>query len=270
VPGLTFGALVENQTDFSKTTLSASGAKGVGANLGVMVKAHDRVRIGARYLTHVKVAYDGKATFSPIAASFRVTKPNALGLPVGASLDSFVSQVLATLEDQPASTELDMPAQFVLGASVQTSQRTKLLADYQWVGWSVFKTVTLDFSKLIPPDEQLVQNYRDTSALRVGVECAAVPTVRVRAGYFFNQAAAPDENVTPLLPEARRNHFTGGVGWDLRSNITVDVAYQFVRHADRRGRIVNPAPGELPSVALNSGLYRERSDLLGITFTYRR
>ena len=96
------------------------------------------------------------------------------------------------------------------------------------------------------------------------------PELQLRAGYAYNQAAAPDETVTPLLPEASRNHFTAGLGWTPRANLTLDLAYQFVRHADRRGRVVNPPPGEAPTVALNSGLYRSRADLLGFTLTYRR
>jgi long-chain fatty acid transport protein len=270
VPGATFGLLVDNQTDFVDTSLSASGAKGLGANIGVIVKAHDRVRIGARYLTHVKLAYDGRSSFAPIAASYRVTKENPLGLPIGTPLDTFVSQVAGALEDQDVSTELDMPAQLVVGLSVHASPRLKIFGDYQWIGWSAFDTVILDFSNPVPPDEHLVQNYRDTSAVRVGMEFMAAPALRVSGGYFYNQAAAPDETVTPLLPEARRNHVTAGVGWNFHSSITIDVAYQFVRHADRRGRIVNPAAGELPTVALNSGVYRSRADLLGITLTYRR
>jgi long-chain fatty acid transport protein len=270
VPGLTFGALVDSETDFVDTSLSASGAKGLGANLGVILRAHDRVRIGARYLTPVTLRYDGRASFAPIAASYRVTKANPLGLPVGTALDSFVSQGLGALQDQDVSTDLEMPAQLVLGLSAHVSRRLKILADYQWVGWSAFNTVTLDFSHALPPDEQLVQNYRDTSAVRVGMEFQAGPALRASAGYFYNQAAAPDETVTPLLPEARRNHLTAGLGWNLRPSMTIDIAYQLVRHADRRGRIVNPAPGELPTVALNSGMYRARGDLLGITLTYRR
>ena len=270
VPGATFGLLVDNQTDFVDTSLSASGANGMGANLGVIVKAHDRVRIGARYLTHVKLAYDGESSFTPISGSYRVTKENPIGLPVGTPLDALVSQVVGALQDQDARTELDMPAQLVIGLSVHANALLKIFADYQWVGWSAFDTVTLDFSNPVPPDERLVQNYRNTSAVRLGMEFQAAPTLRVSAGYFYNQAAAPDETVTPLLPEARRNHVTAGLGWNLHSSMTLDVAYQFVRHADRRGRIVNPAAGELPTTALNSGVYRSRADLLGITLTYRR
>ena len=267
---LTFAALVDTGTDFAHTSLSASRASGVGAHFGVMLRANDRVSIGARYLTHVTLSYKGRADFSPVGSGFRVTKVNPLGLPVGTPLDSAVSQVLAALPDQSASTELDMPAQFTIGVRYQVAPHLKLLGDYQWVGWSTFDTVRLDFSQPLPPDETLVQNYRNTSGIRLGGEFEVSPRVRLRAGYFQNQAAAPDESVTPLLPESRRIHMTGGIGWTLRPNVTLDMAYQFIAHADRRGRVENPPAGELATPALNSGVYRARGDLLGITLTYRR
>ena len=92
---------------------------------------------------------------------------------------------------------------------------------------------------------------------------------RVSGGYIHNQAAAPDENVTPFLPDAARNQFTAGVGWTPHPKLTVDVAYQFIAYDDRRGRIVNPPPGTAPSTALNSGVYRSRADLIGLTLTFR-
>jgi long-chain fatty acid transport protein len=266
--GLTFGALVPPQTDFVTTELAASRATGLGANLGIIVGLHDRFSVGVRYLTPVSIEYEGTATFTPLLDSYRVTQPNALGLPVGTPIDALVGQVQALLQSQDVRTELEMPAQFTAGVSIKATSVVTVLADYQRVGWASFETVTLDFAQPIPPDEQLPQNYRDTSAVRVGV-VGELPRMRLSGGYFYNQAAAPDETVTPLLPEARRNHLTAGVGWNMGRRLTVDVAYQFVRHADRRGRIVNPPPGQVPTVALNSGVYRERAQLLGVTMTLR-
>jgi long-chain fatty acid transport protein len=269
VAGLTFGALVGNQTDFENTSLSASGAMGAGANVGLIVKANDQLRFGVRYLTHVKLHYNGTATFTPIAANYVVTKPNLLGLPVGTPLGASVALAQASLQNQSVSTDLEMPAQFVAGMSVKANPRLTLFADYQWIQWSAFATITLDFSKSVPPEEQLPQNYRDTSAVRLGVQYEVSPGLRLSAGYFHNQAAAPDESVTPLLPDATRNHFTGGLGWSPLRKWTIDLAYQFVRYDDRQGRVVNPPPGEAPTVALNSGVYRSRGDLFGITTTFR-
>jgi long-chain fatty acid transport protein len=269
VPGLTFGALVEPQTDFASTSLEASGATGVGANLGVLVRPHDRVRLGVRYLTKVTLDYDGDATFTPVPGPFVVTKPNPAGLPVGTPLESAVSQVLATLQNQALRTELEMPAQLQVGVSVRAAPRVKLFADYQWVDWSAFERVRLDFAMPIPPDEELIQNYRDTSGVRFGAEVELNDALRARGGYFYNQAAAPDETVTPILPEARRNHVTVGLGWSPHQKVTIDAAYHFLKAADRRGRVVNPPAGQLPTVALNSGTYEGRGDLFGVTLTFR-
>jgi long-chain fatty acid transport protein len=270
VPGLTFGALVDPQTDFENTQLKSSGATGVGVNLGVLVKVNERVRAGGRYLTQVTMSYEGDVTFTPLSSNYSVTKPNPLGLPVGTPIDPFVAQVQAALQNQPGNTEIALPAQLQMGVSVDATPRLKIAGDYQWIDWSAFDSVTLDFANPIPPDELLVQNYSDTSGIRLGAQFALRPMFRLSGGYFYNQAAAPDETVTPVLPEAQRNHFTAGFGWDLGPRITIDTAYQFVRTDDRRGRVVDAAPGSLPTVALNSGVYRSRGDLLGITFTYRR
>lgn len=267
--GLTFGALVDPQTDLATTTLSASNATGVGVNVGALARLHERVRVGARYMSAVEVSYDGDVTFAPVGGEYRVTRPNPLGLPVGAPIDNLVAQVLANLPDQGVRTKLEMPAQFVVGASVRVAPRVTLLADYQWVGWSAFDAVELDFANPSTPDERLIQNYDDTSAFRLGTELEMTQAFRLRAGYAHTQAAAPDETVTPLLPEARRNHATVGFGWTPRPGITIDVAYQFVAQADRRGRTVSPPRGVPPSAALNNGLYSFRADLIGFMVTFR-
>lgn len=268
--GLTFGALIDPETDFADTNLSASGATGIGVNLGALFTVNDRVRVGTQYLSPITLDYEGDATFTPTGGPFRVTKPNPLGLPVGAPIDPLVQQVLAVLPTQPATTELEMPAQFVIGVSVRATPALTVVADYHWVGWSVFDAVTLDFENPSTPDERLVQDYDNTSALRFGGEYALRPALRLRAGYAYTQGAAPDTTVTPLLPEARRNHITSGVGWQLRPNFSLDVAYQIVLHQDRRGRTVNPPAGQVPTVALNSGVYQSRGDLIGVSMTLRR
>ena len=266
--GLSFGALVNDQTDFATTQLSASGSTGVGFNLGARFRADDRVQLGIRYMSGITLEYEGDATFTPVPGSITVTKPNPLGLPIGTPLDPFVGQVMSNLPNQSATTELELPAQLVVGAAVRATPQFTLFADYQWVNWSVFDTVTLDFSNPSTPDEQLVQSYSDTGALRLGAEFALNPGLQLRGGYSYTQAAAPDQTVTPLLPEAQRNHFMVGAGWAFNPRFTLDLAYHFVAHDDRRGRVVNPTPGS--NVDLNSGIYRSRGDLLGITLTYRR
>ena len=267
--GLTFAALVPAGTDFATSRLSASGATGTGFHLGTRIAITPNVRVGVRYLAPIDLSYDGEATFTQVTG-VRVEQSNPLGLPVGTPLDGLVSQVLESLPSQPARTEIEMPAQLVVGTSVNASTRLKILVDYHWVDWSAFDSVVLDFSNPATPDEVLHQNYRDSHALRFGGEWTLKEAVRVRSGYAFTSAAAPDETVTPLLPDAQRHHLTAGVGLHVRPGITLDLAYQFVDHAARRGRTVNPPAGVRPTTALNSGVYQSHANIVGITMTITR
>jgi long-chain fatty acid transport protein len=272
VPGLTFGALVDPQTDFADTALEGSNAWGVGANVGLIWKATDAVRFGARYLSRINLTYNGTATFNPVQTSIRVTKPNPLGLPVGTPLDAAVSQVLASLPNQDGTTQLPMPSQFTAGVSVHPTSHLTIFGDYQWIGWAAFESLTLDFSQPLPPDEVLVQNYRNTNAVKVAAELTRQfkgAPLQLRGGYFYNQAAAPDETVTPILPDAARHHVTAGVGLPLTSKASLDVGYMFVHVSDRRGRVVDAPSGQVPTAALNSGVYSSSSNLLSVSFTYR-
>jgi long-chain fatty acid transport protein len=75
--------------------------------------------------------------------------------------------------------------------------------------------------------------------------------------------------VTPLLPEGDRSEYTAGLGVHLTDRLTLDLAYQYLKQNDRRGRVREPAAGEAPSVALNSGLYAFNGHLIGTTLTVR-
>ena len=83
----------------------------------------------------------------------------------------------------------------------------------------------------------------------------------LRAGYLFHHAASPKETVTPNLPEGKRTEFTAGFGTRLGGKARVDLAYQYIDQADRRGRIV-------PNPAITNGVYAFHAHLFGATFSY--
>jgi long-chain fatty acid transport protein len=137
------------------------------------------------------------------------------------------------------------------------------MAEWQWVHWSLFNELVLDFETL--PDKTLKEDYQDTNGFRFGFEWLAGQTFTVRAGYLYHEGAAPPQTVTPLLPEGARNEFTGGLGFDLSSRLHVDVAYQYILQNQRRGRVREPLPGTDPTVELNTGLFKFNAHLFGAT-----
>jgi long-chain fatty acid transport protein len=150
----------------------------------------------------------------------------------------------------------------VFGVSFRPMPQLNLLADYQWTGWSSFDRLAVDFQGA-GADTELLLGYRDTNTFRFAGEYASSETLRLRAGFRYNDAAT--QIGTPLLPENERNYYTAGVAYRFRNGVGVDAAYQFINQADRRGRV---RPGGIdPSEAV--GLYTADASTFGVTLSYR-
>jgi len=272
VPGqqTTFGALgVPFHTAFAQSQLEASNELGFGANLGATYRATDRLSIGVRFTTPITVSYEGDAAFRQIQTdlTFPESSPLAQGgnpTPADALLaPQFESD--GQLSDQAVETEITFPMQLVGGLQFEATDRLRLLADYQFTGWSSFDEIPLEFEKL--GDRSREEGYDDTHAVRLGAEYDVVDQLTARAGYLYNTAAAPDEVITPLLPESDRNQFTIGAGWRPVEPFEVNVSYQLLQQNDRRGRVRGALPGESVATDLNQGLYSFGANLFGATLT---
>jgi len=89
----------------------------------------------------------------------------------------------------------------------------------------------------------------------------------VRGGWLHHSAAAPPQTVTPLLPEAERNEMTMGLGLPIGRRGHVDLAYQHIWQADRRGRTIDVPRGPASS-ALNNGLYTATANLFAASLSW--
>lgn len=274
-PGATFGQLgIPFHTDFADANFEASGATGFGGHFAAHVQATDRLSFGARYMSRVPIDYEGDVDFTQVRTGIALTADNPFGLPAGTPLDLVLSQAGifsedGPLADQEGSAEITMPDQFVLGLAYRVTGQLQLLADWQWVNWSEFDRVVIDFASPNTPNSVRIENYEDTNGFRIGAEYEINPTWSLRGGYLFHEPGAPDATVTPLLPEANRNEVTAGIGWRASDLFELNLAYQYLRQDDRRGRVRDAPPGELPSTALNSGLYDFKAHLFGGTVTLR-
>jgi long-chain fatty acid transport protein len=280
-PDTTLGNLgVPHHTAFATSSLEGTGAIGFGGNLGLSFQATERLRIGIRGTLPITISYDGDVSFEKINEEglqdlvFVPPSPLSLDGNGDGQKDTPVSanQIVSprfegdgALTDQGVETELTFPAQVVAGVSYQATERLELLADYQYTRWSSFDKIAIDFEKA--PDRTREENYNDTHALRLGGAYDLTDQLTAQAGYLLNTPAAPDEVVTPLLPEARRNQVSLGLGWRPVDLLEVHASYQLLLQNDRRGRVRGPAPGNDATTALNNGLYEFGANLFGTTLT---
>jgi long-chain fatty acid transport protein len=267
-PGLTFAGIgVPVGTDFADTQLKGSAWQ-YGYHLGVHVTLSDKMSIGMRYLSGQKVDItNGAVTNTQIMTGLKLPIALSPTLPAGTPIDAMVAPNFTTgqrLGNQTnATTTIPMPAQLVLGFAYHFNPKVLAEVDYQYTRWSAFDQLLVkgsDGSTLVTTPE----SYKDSHGLRLGFEYGVGKRSVVRAGFLAHTAAAPDQTVTPNLPEAARREVTAGIGTWVSDKVRIDFAYQFIYQIDRSGRTTNGGMA-IPTAALNNGIYHFGGHLFGFS-----
>ncbi len=274
--GTVFGQFgIPPGTDFADAHLEATASK-VTAHWGAIVNVNNKLSIGGRYLMHVTLDYTGNATFTQVPTGLTIPATITVGpltIPAGTPVDALLANppldiFNTVLVSQTASASITNPEQAVFGLAYKPRHDVTLLGDYQFTRWGKrFSVLNLTFANAAL-NEVLYENYRNTHGFRLGAEWVKDAKWTFRGGYLVHTGAAPAETVTPLLPEGVRNEWTGGVGVKVTSQLTLDLAYQFVRQNDRRGRTREPLNNAVPTTGLNNGLYSFNAHLFGASFAY--
>lgn len=255
-------------TEFARAELEGDGTA-VGAHVGAFLRVSDRLTIGARYLTSLKFEYEGEANFRPIATGLTFAGGNPLNLPAGTPVDAVVAaqfQQGGALVAQGVRTEIEHPGQIQVGVGYRLSPATLLSADYARIQWNVFQALPVDFQGPAP-DSEILEEYGNSDSFRAGLEhrFGTAPNamrspfdgVTARLGFSFATTPAPDQTVTPLLPDMDRYDYSGGLGIPLGRRFALDAAYLYVDTKGRRGRIAERPEGATAAqaISLNSGFY---------------
>jgi len=225
--GIQTPAPVSSTLDMSGHAMAFSG--------GLLFKVTPDLSLGVSYRSKAKVDASGTATFSP--------DYTALGLPQG---------------DVTAS--ITLPATGFAGIAYRLMKNLELEADYQYIGWSSYKTLAFTFAA----NNSVVssaKNYSDTYILRIGGEYTMAPW-HFRAGYLYDHSPVSDTYSEPMLPDANRNGLNVGLGYDITNHWNVSVAYFFLKFSDRT--VQNTAP----EISFD-GTYHTYANLFGADIEFK-
>jgi long-chain fatty acid transport protein len=240
-------------TDFADANLHGN-SKGTGYHLGLIARPTDRLSLGVRYMSRQHIDFeDGTVEFDQINTRILLG-----GQPLDAALAAQFADG-ATLSTQDATTAIRLPEQLSFGAAFDVTPRFRLLADATMTNWKVFDALVIRFEHA--GTVTLEENFKKAWAYRFGGEYGLSDNTILRLGFLTHKGASPDESVTPNLPEGDRSEVTAGVGTALGKSLRLDLAYQYIDQADRRGRIV-------PDNSVTTGLYAFHAHLFGASFTY--
>jgi long-chain fatty acid transport protein len=186
----------------------------LGYNIGVLVQATDSTRVGLTYHSKVKYKLDGD------------TKVNY--------------NVLAAVGQNPsqkydASLDLTTPESVDLSLTHQLDDKWTLYAGSTWTRWSRLKDITVE-NKGVPAilngqfgtiTEE--QNWHDTWAHAIGASYQLNKEWVLRTGLSVDQAPTNNVNRSPRIPTGDRKIFSLGAGWSPTDDLTIDVAYSYLR-----------------------------------------
>jgi long-chain fatty acid transport protein len=278
--GTVFGQFgIAPGTDFADAHLEASKTT-VTAHWGGIIKVNDKLSIGGRYLMHATFNYAGTARFSQVPTGLVIPADLTVGpltIPAGTPIDLFLAAPATSggldlfntvLTSQAVTTQITNPEQLIFGLAYKPRKDWTLFVDYQFTRWGKrFNTVTINFANPVLK-RVLYESYQNTNGIRLAGEWAKDAKWTFRGGYLRHQGAAPAQTVTPLLPEGRRNEFTGGFTVKLSPGFSADVAYQYVNQDDRRGRTREALFNQVPTTLLNHGVYEFHAHLFGVSLGY--
>ena len=206
------GPVINGGTDGSAKVEGDEFAFGFTA--GINVRPTERFRFGVGYRSEVEHDLDGDIDF------------DYEGNPINAAIGQ-----AAGLVSQDASASATLPAQVMIGAAYDVTDRLTIGVEADWTDWSVFDELVIEGAQ----GQDITttpQDWDDSWFLSVGGTYKATDQLTLRLGLAYDQGAAPDEKRTPRIPDADRMWVSAGLGYQLNDRIELNAAYTYVNVDD--------------------------------------
>ncbi|WP_415770490.1 OmpP1/FadL family transporter [Pseudomonas sp. LB3P38] len=220
----------------------------LGYNIGIMVQALESTRLGLTYHSKVKYKLEGdtKVNYGVLAA---------LGQNPNQKFD--------------ASLDITTPESVDFSVTHQLDDQWTLYAGSTWTRWSRLKEITVE-NEGVPAalaargfgtiTEE--QNWHDTWAHAIGASYQLNKQWVLRTGLSVDQAPTNNVNRSPRIPTGDRKIFSLGAGWSPTDDLTIDVAYSYLREESVK---VNNSNGRQNY----SAEYENYANGFGVGATYR-
>lgn len=210
---------------------------GFGFNLGVMVLAAPRTRVGASYRSSIKYDLDGTATFS-----------------------------LAPAGNSNAQADLKVPDSASVSVFHDTGSKWELMGDITWTKWSTLQklTVTRTSGPLAGTTlTTLPFNWDDTWRFGVGANYKMSGQTKLRFGLAYDETPTNDMTRTPRLPGQDRTWVAFGVQYKPSKEGTLEFGYahEFIRDAS-----VNDTVPMVPGALV--GKFENKADIFSVQYSH--
>lgn len=219
-------------------------ATAFGFTAGVLYKPNDMLSFGLSYRSQVEHEFQGTAEVE------------------------VAQQLQASVPQGDVTAPLTTPGNITVGAAAHLSDKLTLSADFQYVGWSSYDKLEVTFEDTDPKQTDVnVRDYDNSFIARLGGEYSLTQSFDLRGGLYYDKNPVKDEKMDPTLPDADRIGFNIGFGYDLTDNLSVDLAYLFIRFTERTVEDSDESYAPAGEAPFN-GTYNSTANLFGVNFSY--
>jgi long-chain fatty acid transport protein len=224
------------------TTLEGKDNSAYGYSFGLMYKPDPKFTIGASFRSQINYTFEGTATTT------------------GAS------QLASELPNGSVSAKLKTPYTLTVGLAYDVLPQFKLSADFEYVGWSSYDTLAVDFANPNYQDISSPRLYDNSYIVRLGGAYKLSDVFEVEAGIYFDKDPVKPEYVNPSLPDANRLGFSCGFGYKVSNNFEINAAYLFIRSSELT--VLNSNEYYTPGNSPFNGTYNSYANLASISLSF--
>ena len=235
-----------------------------GFNVGLMVDVTDSLTWGLTYHSKVDYTLEGRTKVS-----------------------SFNGAVLSALNGEyDASLDFTTPETVDTSITYKLDDKWTVYAGSTWTRWSRLEAIVVEnenspnltipgIGTLPAPlgtvSEEL--KWHDTWSYAIGTSYQLTPEVVLRTGLAFDPSPAENAHRTARIPVGNRKVFSLGAGWSPSKDMTIDVAYSYLRESkasvNQPDRTLSAGPISANIAPGFSAEYNNSAHGLGLQATYR-
>jgi len=227
---------IPNPTDVGTVDISGGSDLAYGFDVGILVKPHEKVSLGFNYKSKIDLEFSGDADFVAYEG-YEAVLPS----------------------DGDAETAMPLPALYSAGLSGMITDKLRAEFDYNFIFWSEFETLELNFLDTPEVNKTIHEDYEDEKQLRLGLEYDYSEALDLRAGWVRDYSPQPTKTTGPVLPDSDRTGYSMGFGYEVKPGLVVD-AYGLLLFLDDR-EVRDSQDGY-------NGDYHSYTTLFGLGLTY--
>ncbi|GGH95945.1 Long-chain fatty acid transport protein [Pseudomonas fluvialis] len=196
----------------------------VGFNAGLLLELSERTRLGVTYHSMVDYRLEGKTSVSGIPAPVNGDYQTTLDLRTPEMIDSSITH--------------------------QLNDRWTVYAGAAWTRWSRLQTIKPVSAFPVALEEK--QHWNNSWSYATGVSYALSKELTLRSGIAFDQSPTNNHERSPRIPSGDRVAISFGLGWTLSEQMSLDLAYSYLREEDTDIHLEKPRKGSYSAVYKNS------------------